>query len=293
MKGKKTIFTGILFLSSLLLMLYPVNSEAVLIPEPSLLSIEDEITVSASIGEPKLTLFGYGPVGSQVTLTGIGILEITAANDIGYFEFENVFLPRRTEGQEFYPEFCLQAYYEEISTQPTCLAPLPFGKFNYQIGPVILSPTLVLEKGTAFTAEQVKAYGRTLPNTEITIFLAKEENQGLSDFLKNIWLVKEASAYSIPTYQITSDSNGNYEFNLPSETSSRWRIFAASSFQSKNSAKSNTLSFWVKPAIFRWLDEVAAFLSLIWSNCFPLLIIFELLIIGFLIRLLIGKRKKK
>jgi len=295
---RKTIFICILSLALVLLMLvlpmlHLTNSGEVYALELSSLATDREVVVSASIGEPKLTLFGYGPVGSQVTLNGIGILEVTAANDIGYFEFNNVFLPRGGDGQEFYPEFCLQAHYEEISTQPTCLAPLPSGKFDYRIGPVVLSPTLALEKGTIFTAEQVKAYGRTLPNTEITVFLAKEENQGFSDFLKSIWPIKEASAYSIPTYQITSDSNGNYEFNLPSETSSRWRIFAASDFQGKNSAKSNTLSFWVKSSIFRWLEKAAAFFGLLWKDYFPYLIIFELVIIGFLIRLLTGKREKK
>jgi len=88
--------------------------------------------------------------------------------------------------------------------------------------------------------------------------------------LKSIWPIKEASAYSIPIYQIISDSNGNYEFNLPSETSSRWRIFAASDFQGKNSAKSNTLSFWVKPSIFRWLEKAAAFFGFALERLFSL-----------------------
>jgi len=92
-----------------LLMLYLTNSGEVYALELSSLATDREVVVSASIGEPKLTLFGYGPVGSQVTLNGIGILEVTAANDIGYFEFNNVFLPRGGDGTGiFIPNFAFR-----------------------------------------------------------------------------------------------------------------------------------------------------------------------------------------
>ena len=241
--------------------------------------ISYEVTVSASLGEPRLRLWGYAPTETNVKLEGIGVSDRTVSRKDGYFEFNKVFLPIPSLSEEerdfVYPEICLQATdAPNATTQPTCIPPLPFGDYNYDIGPVVLSPTFVIEKGSLYQKEQVKASGKTTPNTQVSVYLAREES-GSSFFT----IVKETFAYYIPTYQILSDENGYYEFNLPADSSDRWRVFTASTILENNSPKSNTISFKVLPQYFSFFAFLSYLLALIKPYLLFILILLQIVVI--------------
>lgn len=242
------------------------------------------ITPIPEIERIGLKIFGYAPSSTFVSLTGKNTLELTTANDTGYFEFNNVLLPETKGKVSFYPELCLQAYFQEISTQPTCLAPLPVGNKSYNIGPVILSPIITIEESNLYTNSQVKAVGKTTPNTKVLISLAQEEQKTtIINIIEKIKIIKTASAYYLPKYQIISDDNGNFEFNLPTTKSAKWRIFAVSQFQGQNSPKSNTLSFLVLPQSLKLIEKIILLLLSLFSKLFFNLIILEIVIIMILI----------
>jgi len=230
------------------------------VPNP----VSYQITVSTAIGEPLLTLYGWTSPKSLVRLSGQRVTDEVISDDKGYFFFDRVFLPGANPD---YPELCLSA----IDTQsrisfPTCLAPLPGGPFNFNIGPVLLSPTISLSGTTA--------NGATIPNVPVTITLATQPTRRL---------VTAAQAYFLPHYQISSDENGNFEFSLPDEEP--WRLFASAQFQNFATPKSNTLTFQ-KPSFWIWLWELI--LKLLKPYGWFLILIMEMIILIGLVR---GKRR--
>ena len=226
-----------------------------------------QITVSATIGESRLTLFGWTSPQSLVELQGQRVSESVIANDQGYFFFDRILLPaprspRSASGvgevEPTYPELCLTS----IDTQsrasfPTCLPPLPLGSFDISIGPVLLPPTLSLSKGNFLPNEQVIAQGLTIPNSEVNIFLANNLTHSLRfSFIPSVY------AYFIPRYQIKADANGHFEFNLPSSpptSGTSWKVFAAATHLGSPSPKSNTLTF----RILGWWEWLLAQIKLI------------------------------
>lgn len=247
------------------------------------------MTISASLGEPILRLWGYGPAGSRIELSGSSVTDFTYAGTDGYFEFSKAFLPNPTEF--FYPELCLIGIdFAGLSTPPTCIPPLPANKFSYDVGPIILPPTLSLEAGVASTTTQTAASGVTMPNSEVKIVLAEgEKGHSLSGFS----LVSEAKAYYIPNYTVKSDARGYFSFNMPSVSANKWRVFAITSYsQGSSSPKSNTLTFEViSPALTAIRNLWKFILSLL---TLPALIFLEILIILIIIAsLLLSKRRRR
>lgn len=250
----------------------------------SVLAVENpqsfEITVSASIGEPKLTLFGYSSPNSLIQLQGERVAEETIANESGYFLFDRIFLPLPNPD---YPELCLNAIDTESRTSfPTCLPALPLGPYDISVGPVLLSPTISLEKGYFLPKELINAQGLTIPNTEVTIFLANEAG-GKKSLLSKIQKILSpiVLAYSLPQYKIKADAQGRFDFNLPTVKQTNWRLFASSQFQGSPSPKSNSLSFKVLNW-WEWLwlviiNVLGAFLRLIRPYLWLIVILLQIL----------------
>ena len=264
---------------SLCLFIFPTPIHAVTNP------VSYEINISATLGEPKLTLFGYSSPHSLVQLRGERVAEEVIADNQGYFLFDRAFLPYPNPQ---YPELCLNA----IDTQsrisfPVCLPTLTTGPFNFNIGPVLLAPTFSLEKGSFLPQEQIKAEGLTIPNTEVTIFLANDangrnNNQGLLTKLFRF----EALAYSLPQYQIKADEQGRFEFSLPTVKPNNWRLFTAAEFRGSPRIKSNTLNFrilsWWQWLLLMITNLLGAFLRLIKPFWWLLLILMELSLVIYL-----------
>lgn len=264
-------------------------SSIVPIKGQTLTPASQDVDMSATIITPptvKLTIFGYGPAGIPVSLTGKNVLEITTSNESGYFEFNNVPLPDLTETLKFYPELCLQGYYKEVSTQPVCLPKIPTGQEEYKIGPVLLSPIIVIENQEALVKSQIKAVGKAIPNSPIQAYLAKESRENILNIIKNIRLIQKVSAYYLPKYETKSDENGNFEFNLPTDSQAKWRIFVSYTFHDQNSPKSNTLSYQVKSPILELIKKFLQYLiKFILSEPLISLIIVEILFLIVLIYL--------
>jgi hypothetical protein len=249
-------------------------------------STETQITISAGIGEPVLRLWGYGPPNSRIEISGERVADFTYSRTDGYFDLSNVFLPQISDAS--YPELCLSAI-DSISrvTPPTCIPPLPTNEFSYDIGPVILPPTLSLTKETTSTFSQAGASGTTIPNSEVKIVLAEDSSNSK---LSNFTLVVPAKAYYIPDYTTHSNDRGNFSFNLPDNSPKTWHIFAITSYsQGTLSPKSNTLKFEVvSPITIGLVNTWALLLSLLTMQN---LIIVEIAIILLIIMAIFSPKK--
>jgi hypothetical protein len=239
------------------------------------LSMESDITNEATIAQiltEKFVIYGYGPANSDVFLSGIGVSEKTQAGENGYFEFKKLYFPTILSHLvgDWYPELCLTGLDDQRrSTYPVCIPSLPLSSDSRKIGPILLPPTLAVSSGKITVGKQAIASGKTTPHSEVEIHLARAKTPS------NIFtIVKEAFAYYIPTYQITSDSNGNFEFSLPGKSADTWKVFGISKVLGAASAKSNTLTFNVLPEYV----GIFAFLSFLFALARPYLIYIVILI---------------
>jgi hypothetical protein len=268
-------------------LLNSVSSAFALTP-PNYLTTGAEVTISASLGEPVLKLWGYGAPNSRVEMNGNEVSDFTYSKSDGYYEFLRAFLPAPND--LYYPELCLTGIDREgRATSPTCIPALPSNQFSYDIGPVILPPTLSLESGTTTPMTQIEANGITIPNSEVKIILAEDKGRSLVDFS----IVKTAEAYYIPDYTVKSDNQGYFSFNMPDTSSDSWRVFAITNYsQGATSPKSNTLTFDVLSPTFIALESIWKFiLSLL---TLPGLIILEIVAILLIITIIfLTKRGKK
>jgi hypothetical protein len=239
-------------------------------PEKTL--VRPNIIVSATIGIPKMTLWGYGPPQSVTELSGVGVNQRVTSDSSGYFSFDLVFLPDTT----FAPELCVTAVDQaKRVTPPTCIPPIGGGNYFYSVGPVILPPTISLAAPQVNPGSQVSAQGETIPGSTIEIKLARPDTkQGILSFN----LVKSVFAYYVPAYTVESDSQGKYSFNMPTGTSNTWRVFAVTDYEEgAKSPKSNTLKLEILTAAVYFWKKILEFLMTFLK--WPRIIILELLVI--------------
>ena len=245
------------------------------------------VKISATIGEPKLSLFGYSCANCLVYLQGQRVFEETSADRSGFFEFDKVLLPSPFLANSNSPELCLISIdSQQRTTFPTCLPPLPSSERSYHasIGPVLLPPTLSLSKGAFAPKEQVVASGQAIPNSTVNIYLANQKSSSL------LGLVKSAHAYNLPHYQASADNRGSFEFNLP-VSYSKWRVFAAADFKESPSPKSNSLTFRVLSPL-GWLWEmIKQAIMIVFGFAFPYLWLIIIIIELAAIYLLVKKKR--
>ncbi len=207
----------------------------------------EEIINWVAIGDYRFTLFGYTSPFAVVTFNGQGIHDETIADSTGYFEMANRFSP-------FSPrEACLSSKDQlgRISS-PVCLPPFPT-KYTVSIGPVIIPPTLSLNREVYYIDDQVVLSGQTVPNSEIDLSVFTKEGPSLS-------VIKPVEAFSFPALAAKSDSKGNFSLSLPSSSAQSFRIFAQTDFKDRNSAESIKLNFQIYPV---WMVIVRFFIFLI------------------------------
>ena len=241
------------------------------------------VSISASIGAPILKLWGYGAPNSRVELSGDRVSDFAYTRVDGYFEFPKTYLPQATD--IFSPELCLTEIDQAGRvTPPTCIPRLLAIKDSYNVGPVILPPTLSLTEGVIGATAQSEAGGITIPNSEVRVVLAEDNaNQRLVNF--NI--VKPALAYYIPNYTIKSDNQGHFSFNMPGVNPNDWRVFVFTNYsQEARSPKSNTLKFVIISPTASAIENIWTFILSLFT--FPALIILEIVVI----LLIVSKDKK-
>jgi len=238
------------------------------------------VTVSASIGRPTLTLYGYTAPSALVRVVGVGVTDTTTSDSTGYFYFDGIFTPVFT-----YPELCIESTDTEgLISQPTCIPPLPVQPVAFSVGPVYLSPTISFSENNVLRQDFAFASGATVPESEVNIYIAKEGAP------RRISLVREALAYYVPVYKTRSDASGKYEFSLPTADAGVYRIFAGSRVGENPSAKSTTLTFSVRTAPYVLWEIILEFIRKYWMY---LLIPFELLTILLLASLVLRRRRSR
>jgi len=225
-----------------------------------------ETSVSAFIGEYRFTLYGYTSPKALVTFQGLGIFDQTYADESGYFEFKNRFSP-------FSPrEACLTAQ-DQLGrlTNPVCLPPFPVD-YNVTIGPVLMPPTLSLDKSDYWVGDEVILSGQSIPESTISLSTFTDENKSL---------ISQVYAFSLPKLETKTDKKGNFSIALPSSSAKKIRLFAQTKFQNENSPKSVNLTFKILP----WWMIIFKFFIFLWLLIKPRLL--EIVILIELIFLLI------
>lgn len=192
-----------------------------------------DVSVSASIGENEVTIFGYTSPDSRVELTGINIYSLTFSDTNGYFEYNKIILPKNPS------ELCLQSKDDSgRSSTIVCVPPPPATNYHTDIGPIILPPTVSLEQDKINPNSTVITSGQSIPDSLLTVFFYKVDD-GAKSF------PKAALAYSLPPLKTTTDKSGNYSLNLPTAYSSNYRLYTSVEFDNSNSPKSNTLLYFM------------------------------------------------
>lgn len=225
---------------------------AVTTPIPTTSPRYPEIPEQKRFAGKSLTIYGFGPINSEVTLRGYGVSEKTISDSTGLFRFSEIYSFTYT-----YPELCIQAVDDlKRVTQPSCIPALPSNSLiPLEVGPVLLSPTISLSENKVKEGDLVVLSGMTTPNTKVNIFVAKKEST-----MNKISLVNEVNAYTLPTVDVKSDEKGKYELSLPTGESADFKVFASSKYGIDNSAKSNTLTFSVLTELKTFLEELIAFI---------------------------------
>ena len=219
------------------------------------LTVGTQVTQSATIGQVALNrLYGWGAPNIKITVSGIGVSATTTSQPNGYWEFINLYLPRPTYsalgGGLYFPEICVQGFENEVATQPSCIPAYLAEDLPEEVGPVLLSPTLTVENSYAELGAQVLASGRTTPNSTVYINLANENRVNFFS------IVRQVSAYYVPSYEIKADDRGYYEFNLPSESPDSWKIYATAEILGAPSPKSTTLDFFALSDFWAFVRKV-------------------------------------
>jgi hypothetical protein len=204
-----------------------------------------ETSVSAFIGEYRFTLFGYTSPKALVTFQGLGIFDQTYADETGYFEFKNRFSP-------FSPrEACLTAQ-DQLGrlTNPVCLPPFPVN-YNVTIGPVLMPPTLSLDKSDYWVGDEIILSGQSIPESNISLSTFTDENKNL---------ISQVYAFSLPKLETQTDKKGNFSIALPSSSAKKIRLFAQTKFQNEDSPKSVNLTLKILP----WWMIIFKFFIFLW-----------------------------
>jgi hypothetical protein len=232
----------------------------------------NESLVWASIGEHRFTLFGYTSPYALVTFSGLGIFDQTTADENGYFIFKNRFSP-------FSPrEACLTAQ-DQFGrlTSPLCLPPFPTD-YNVEIGPVIMPPTLSLDKNEYWVGDEVVLTGQSVPNSQIDLsFYSQNTNFTPVNFLAKIF--PKVFAESPNKLQSVTDSHGNFSINLSLSQAQKIKLFTQVNFQQKNSPESRKLTVNILPwwaIIFKFFEVI---FSLIKSRLLEFIILLEIIIL--------------
>ena len=229
------------FLLLILFLLLPIPTSAVEYQSSA------STTITASIEENRVTIFGYTSPNSRVELSSPKVFAVTYSDLEGYFLFDKSILPRNPS------DLCLISFDNHgRATSPVCIPPPPPYNYHTDIGPILLPPTISIENSQIDPNSTVITSGQAIPNSTVNINFYKVNNSGLS-------FPKEAQAYSLPAITAISDSFGNYNLNLPTAYSSDYRLYTWAKFQDNYSPKSNTLIYFL-PSFFSLFLQQYSFL---------------------------------
>ncbi|MFH1827088.1 MAG: hypothetical protein ABH812_01480 [bacterium] len=258
MKAKSSLYLTLFLCFSVFFTLSPTVSSSEM--------FENSLKMSVFIGTGSFSLFGYAPSNSSVTLSGIGILSETFADKNGYFEFKDQLSP-------IIPgyETCLSAK-DNLgrTTNPVCIPPIPVNKYT-EIGPILLPPTISLNKTDHFTGDDITFSGQSVPNSEVNLSMFVD---------KRITLIPVSHAYSIPEIIAQTDDKGNYAITLSSTRNENYRVFSQLKKDQDFSANSNTLRIKVYPYWMFILIFLKYLFSVFKNNLLGIIIISQIIAVA-------------
>lgn len=213
-----------------------------LFPQP--LFATKDVNISAYIGSHQVTIYGYGQPNSTIELTSPRVYASVYSDDSGYFIFDRTILPVDPS------ELCLSAIDDSNRRSlPVCIPPPPPNNELTDIGPILLSPTLTLDKDRIKPNSTSIASGQSIPNSPVNIYLYQVDSQSFV-------FPKSVQAFSLPIFSTITDSLGNYSFNLPTAYSSNYRLYSTVIYKNDPSPKSNTLIYHLPSLLWLfWLQN--------------------------------------
>jgi len=205
------------------------------------------VGINAIVGESRFSIYGFTSPGALVTVDGQSIHSQTTAETDGYFAFRSLFSPFVKQ------EVCLIAKdTDNRISQPVCLAPFPIDE-DTVIGPILISPTLSINRDGLLVGDKAFLSGQTIPNTELEVSFFTDESSNLQDKLP---LVPRAHAYVIPEISTTSDAKGLYEMTIPTDLATRFTLFSIASYQNAKTPKSTTLTISIDPMLLSYIQKL-------------------------------------
>lgn len=222
-------------------------------PEPeevTVKGIQFPVRLSAIVGENFLTLTGWTSPAAKVSLTNsLGSLSTqTLADSTGFFLFKFIFLPNKIG------ELSLIAQDTSGLASTPLFLPEPAKGYDIFIENVLMPPTLNLAKGEILPGETAGASGKTIPLSKVLVYLYSDPKITLWSKIRSL-IIKGVWAKTAPILEIEADSEGDFEFNLPSTEPADLKIFVASIYKKPEFSPQNyspksftlsfkTLSFW-------------------------------------------------
>lgn len=205
-------------------------------------TLQEPVEISVFIGEHRFTLFGYTSPYALVTFSGLGIFDQTNADKNGYFIFKNRFSP-------FSPrEACLTAQ-DQFGrlTSPVCLPPFPTD-YNVEIGPVIMPPTLSLDKNEYWIGDEMILTGQSVPESQINLsFFSQKKSNIFINFLAKKVFLGNVYAQNNKNLQTFTDKKGNFSIKLSSSQVEKLRFFTQVNYDKKISPESRKLTVEILP----------------------------------------------
>lgn len=203
----------------------------------------ESVTITASIIENRVTIFGYTSPNSRVELSSPKVFAVTYSNQEGYFLFDKSLLPKNPSN------LCLISFdNHQRSTSPTCIPTPPPYNHHTDIGPILLPPTISLDNNQINPNSTVISSGQSIPNSTVSVHFYKVNDLGKS-------FPKQVQAYSLPAITASTDILGNFSLNLPTAYSSDYRLYASTKFNDNYSPKSNTLIYFLPSFISLFLQR--------------------------------------
>lgn len=195
-----------------------------------------------------VTLFGYTSPLATVSMSATNDLGYVRADSTGYFKFDTIQIPLTTS------ELCLYAEDRFLRiSQPTCI---PFFKsyVRFTIGPILLSPTVTLNKSELEIDEKVVISGSTSQRAKVDLLFFQDSVT---------WHKKTKIPKKPLRLSAVSDELGNFSLAFSSNVPTEGRVIATSYTGNKSSAKSSSLKISFLPYWLLTLYHLArAFQSL-------------------------------
>jgi hypothetical protein len=224
----------------------------------------DSTVITATIGENRITIYGYTSPNSKVELSNSEVYAFAYSDNTGYFIFDKILLPKVD-----IPDLCLTSFDNDSrATTPTCFPAPPLTNYHTDIGPILLPPTITLEESNISPNSTVLTSGQAIPNSQVNLSFYK-----INDSAKSFG-IKQALAYSLPSVTATTDEFGNFNINLPTAYASNYRLYATAKFDNNYSPKSNTLIYTLPSLFYLFLQQHRYLIFLIPSILLALIAFF-------------------